>query len=110
MNDISCPHCKKAFKVDEAGYASLLQQVRNSEFDQEIRKRLELAEKEKANAVALANSEADKNVQQTAAAKDIEIQELKTKLDSIEVEKKLAVKEALEGAIKAKQSICFKNC
>jgi len=97
MNEISCPHCKKAFKVDEAGYASILQQVRNSEFEKEIHQRLELAEKDKANAVALANSEADKNIQQAAAAKDIEIQELKTKLDSGEVEKKLAVKEALEG-------------
>ena len=105
MNEISCPHCKKAFKVDEAGYANLLQQVRNSEFDQEIHKRLELAEKDKANAVALANSEADKNIQQTAATKDVEIQELKAKLDAIEVEKKLAVKEALDGVQKERDAL-----
>jgi len=105
MNEISCPHCKKAFKVDEAGYASLLQQVRNSEFEHEIHKRLELAEKEKANAVALALSEADKNSQQNAATKDIEIQELKTKLDSGEIEKQLAVKEALDSVKKERDAL-----
>ncbi len=105
MNEISCPHCKKAFKVDEAGYASLLQQVRNSEFDQEIQKRLALAEKEKANAIALANSEADKNIQQTAATKDVEIQELKAKLDSGEVAKQLAVKEAVDDVQKERDAL-----
>jgi hypothetical protein len=44
MQDIICPHCNKAFKVDEAGYADILKQVRNSEFDQELHERLELAE------------------------------------------------------------------
>ncbi len=105
MNEISCPHCKKAFTVDEAGYASILQQVRNREFDEEIQKRLALAEKEKASAVALANSEADKTIQQTAADKDVEIQKLKTKLDSIETEKKLAVKEALDGVQKERDAL-----
>ena len=41
MHDIICPHCQKAFKVDEAGYADILQQVRNREFDQELHQRLE---------------------------------------------------------------------
>jgi len=105
MNEISCPHCKKAFTVDEAGYANMLQQVRNNEFEKEIHKRLELAEREKENAVALANSEADKNIQQTAATKDVEIQELKTKLNSGEVEKKLAIKEALDCVQKERDAL-----
>ena len=34
MHEIICPHCEKAFKIDEAGYADILKQVRDSDFDQ----------------------------------------------------------------------------
>ena len=40
MSDISCPHCGKAFQVDETGYAEILKQVRNEEFDQQLHERL----------------------------------------------------------------------
>ena len=69
MHDINCPHCDKAFKIDEAGYADILKQVRDSEFEQQLRDRLELAEKEKRNAVELAKSEAGSEMQKAAAAK-----------------------------------------
>ena len=36
MQEIICPHCGKAFKVDEAGYADILKQVRDHEFDQQL--------------------------------------------------------------------------
>ena len=39
MKDITCPHCQKAFKIDETGYAAILKQVRNEEFDIELGKR-----------------------------------------------------------------------
>jgi len=54
MHEIICPHCKKAFKIDEAGYADIMKQVRDSEFEQQLHDRLELAEKEKITAVELA--------------------------------------------------------
>lgn len=95
MSDIICPHCNTAFQVDEANYAKILQQVRNSEFDQEIHKRLLVAEKEKADAVSLARSEADKSAQKTVAGKDLEIQELRSKLEAGDTDKQLAVKEAV---------------
>jgi len=47
MNKIICPHCKKAFKVDEAGFADILKQVRDHQFEEELQNRLNLAEKEK---------------------------------------------------------------
>ena len=53
---IICPHCGKAFKIDEAGYADILKQVRDSEFEQQLHDRLELAEKDKQNAVELAKN------------------------------------------------------
>lgn len=53
MHEIICPHCGKAFKIDEAGYADILKQVRDRAFEQQLRDRLELAEQDKLNAVAL---------------------------------------------------------
>ena len=54
MNEIICPNCSKAFKVDEAGYADILKQVRDYQFDEELKNRLSLAEKEKESAIKLA--------------------------------------------------------
>ena len=77
MHDIICPHCAKAFKIDEAGYADILKQVRDSEFEQQLHERLELAESDKRNAVELATARLAAEQQQAAAAKDAQIQELK---------------------------------
>ena len=51
VNEIICPHCKKAFTIDEAGFADIVQQVRNHEFNKELHERLALLEKEKENAL-----------------------------------------------------------
>jgi len=96
MHEIICPHCNKAFKIDEAGYADILKQVRDSEFEQQLHERLELAEKEKINAVELAKEKVGSEMQKAAAAKDTEIQGLKAKLDGVEVTQQLAVTEALK--------------
>src|SRR5450830_538228 len=95
MHEIICPHCAKAFKIDEAGYANILKQVHDSEFEQQLHERLELAEKDKRNAIELAQAKIASEMQRAATIKDVEIQELKTKLDGEEVARKLAVAEAL---------------
>lgn len=87
MHEITCPHCHKQFSLDGAGYASILKQVRDAEFDQQLRERLELAEREKRDAVELAKAK-------VAAAKEAELQELKVRLEAGEVTQKLAVAEA----------------
>ena len=95
MHEIICPHCGKAFKIDEAGYADILKQVRDKEFEQQLHKRLELAEQDKRNAVELARTKVAAESQAAAAAKDAEIQKLKAELDAGETTRKLAVTEAL---------------
>lgn len=79
MNDIICPHCNKAFKVDESGFADILRQVRNHEFEKEISQRLALAEKEKQSAVQLAEANLKTNLQSALLKKDQEILELSAK-------------------------------
>ena len=105
MNEIICPHCSKAFKIDEAGYADILKQVRDSDFEHQLHERLELAEKEKQSAIELATTKVASELQQTAAAKDSEIQELKAKIDASEVARQLAVTQALSVVEKERDAL-----
>lgn len=82
MQAISCPKCGTAFQVDEAGYADILKQVRDHEFTEALKERQAIAEREKRDAVELARSQ------------------LQAKLDAAELEKTLAVKEALGEALR----------
>lgn len=95
MHEIICPHCSKAFKIDETGYADILKQVRDADFEEQIHERLELAEKEKNNAVELAQAKMKSELQETVATKDMEIQELNSKLVAQDVARQLAVAKAL---------------
>lgn len=105
MNEVICPHCGKAFKIDEAGYAAILKQVRDSEFEEQLHERLELAERDKRNAVELAEAKIAGELQKEAAAKDAQIQQLKAKLDAGEVARQLAVAEALSAVEKERDAL-----
>ena len=107
MNEIICPNCKKAFKVDEAGFADIVKQVRDHQFQEELENRLTLAEKEKESAVKLAEAtlknrlqediaKKDKELSEKLADKEAEIAEIKAKLDNAELQKKLSVTEAVQ--------------
>jgi len=82
MNEISCPHCGQAFNIDEAGYAEILKQVRDEAFEKDLHQRLELAEREKTNAVQLAEAKVASELKEAAAAKDLEISRLREELKS----------------------------
>jgi hypothetical protein len=127
MNEIICPHCKKAFKVDEAGFADILKQVRDHQFEEELNNRLHLADKEKENAVKLAEANIQNSLQEQLAKKDqelselkalseltlseklntkeVEIAQLKAKINNVEVEKKLAVNEAVQKVEKERDNL-----
>jgi len=96
MSEITCPHCTKAFKVDQAGYAAILSQVKNKEFDKEIHQRLELEQEKYNSELNLAKANTEKEVADNIAKKERDIVELEAKLNAMELEKKLAIKEALE--------------
>jgi len=107
MHEIICPHCGKAFKIDEDGYADILKQVRDSAFEQQLHERLELAEQDKRNAVELAQTKAASELQKAASTKDAEIQTLKARLEAGEVAKKLAVTEALSALEKERDALAL---
>jgi hypothetical protein len=127
MNEIICPNCKKAFKVDEAGYADILKQVRDHQFEEEIASRLALAEKEKESAIKLAEAniknalqeklaekdkqltelkaKSDTELTQKLAQKELEIVEMKSQIQNVETEKKLALKEAVQEIEKEREQL-----
>lgn len=127
MNEIICPNCKKAFKIDDAGFADILKQVRNYEFENDLHERLAIAEKEKESAVRLAEANVKNELQadvakkeseiaelkaekslalsQLESKKDAELAELKAKLQSIETEKRLAVTEAVNKVEKERDEL-----
>ena len=82
MQAINCPHCHKEFTLDEAGYADILKQVRDADFNKQIHERLALAEKEKQNALALTRAESLAEAQRAAADKDAEIAKLREQIAS----------------------------
>ena len=127
MNEIICPHCKKAFKIDEAGYADILKQVRDQEFESALHERLEMAEKDKASAVQLAEEKTKNQLQSDIAKKeaelaeikaeknellaeiksekDAEIAKLKSRLEAVETTKKLELSEAVSKLEKERDSL-----
>ena len=94
MNDIICPHCNTAFKVDGTGYADILKQVRDRDFEQQLKQRLDLAEKDKQNAIELA-----------MAKKASELQMLESELRDRDLKQQLAIKDAVLSAEKQRDLI-----
>ena len=127
MNEIICPNCEKAFKVDEAGFADILKQVRDHQFEEELASRLALAENEKNAAVELAKANIKNSLQEQLAQKDqqltefksksdaeltkqlaqkeVEISEMKSKVQNAEIEKKLEVSEAVKAIEKERDNL-----
>lgn len=127
MQEIICPHCKKAFKIDEAGFADILKQVRDHQFEEELQERLGIAEKEKENAIKLAEAhiqnvlqsdlakketelmelkgQKDREFADLEAKKETELAEMKAKIDNAELEKKLAVTEAVNKIEKERDQL-----
>jgi hypothetical protein len=105
MNEIICPHCKKAFKVDEAGFADIAKQVRDHEFEKEINSRLALANQEKDTAIKLAEANIKGLMQQSISDKDRELSELNAKLSAAKTEKELEITKAVNVITKEKDDL-----
>ena len=75
MKEIKCPKCGSVFTVDEADYASIVSQVKNAEFNEEVNRRLqELHERHKTEE-QLAIAQVEKDYQEALSNKELEIKE-----------------------------------
>ena len=95
MQEIKCPKCGEVFQVDESGYAAIVKQVRDREFEKEINARTIQFETEKETAVKLAKAEAESKFNETMNVKNLQIAEMRSKIEAGEKDKELAVNRAL---------------
>lgn len=137
MNEIICPHCKKAFKVDETSFADIVKQVRDHEFESALREQVESAVKiarletegslkdsavqkdieisklqgqlkEKGDEVKLVEAQIKNSLQDDLSKKDSELADLRAKLNSKETEKELAVTKAVQVAAQERDELKIK--
>ena len=126
-NTVKCPNCREVFKVDDSVYTDIVKQVRDQQFDAELNNRLLAAEKEKQSAIALTETRIKISFQDLLNKKDKEIsafafkskaelvdqvskkekqlQELQSKIDRAETEKKFELQHAVNGLEKEKNQL-----
>nr|MCR4804322.1 DUF2130 domain-containing protein [Clostridia bacterium] len=116
MQEIKCPNCGKIFQVDDTGYAQIVQQVRDREFEKELERREEALAQKQENDLTIARMEQEKLRSEELSKKDAELAErerligqLKAQLSGIEMEKKLAVTQAVQEKVKESDSILEKK-
>ena len=81
MNDIICPKCNTAFKVDGAGFAAIVKQVRDQQFNTEIAERLKLAQQQQASAIEVAEANLKNKLQAELLKREQAIAELQSKIE-----------------------------
>jgi len=118
MSKLTCPNCKEVFEVDEQGYSKLVSQVRDQQFEKELKRQEQAMESEKSTAVERAVNEVKENLSQEIQSKKLElakmesgqqnkilevssgfekkIQELELKLNAADTQKKLDLAKALK--------------
>ena len=92
---LKCPKCGTVFQISETDYESIAKQIRDKEFEKEVNQRDYQHEKDKENAVKLAEANIEKNLKDELNKKEMEIAELKSKIKLKETENELAIKEAV---------------
>lgn len=101
MNEIKCPHCGKAFKIDEASFAAILKQVRDGEFEKELHARID-------SEVRAAEAKTKLELQSENNKKEAEIAELRAKLQNASTESQLAITQALSKVEKERDELAVK--
>ena len=101
MNEITCPHCGKAFRIDEAGFAAILKQVRDNEFEKELHERID-------SEVRAAEAKTRLELQADSSKKQAEIAVLRAKLDNVATETKLAVTQAVNEVEKERSELAVR--
>ena len=105
MKEIKCPKCNTTFKIDEQDYESILKQIKNHEFEKELREKESQFNKDKLSEIKILESNLEKDFLNKINKKDLEIEELKNKLNIIETENELKVQKAINEKEKTINSL-----
>ncbi|MDC3124136.1 DUF2130 domain-containing protein [Gammaproteobacteria bacterium] len=104
-NEIKCPHCERAFKIDEAGYADIVKQIRDREFHAQIDAQMKVAEQQKEDAVSIARVSAERDKETALAEKTKLIGELQAQVEKNQVAEQLAIKTAVSAIEKERDEL-----
>ena len=103
MQEIKCPNCGQVFQVDESGYAQIVQQVRDKEFELELKKREAALIQSKENDLTIARLEQEQKHKEDISRKEAELAEKERSIDQLKAEisgsetaKELAVSQAVQ--------------
>jgi hypothetical protein len=102
MNEIVCPHCQKAFKVDESGYAEILKQVHDKDFEKQLKDRIKAMDE--ANRLATENAvlKAKNDIEKE---RDLLKAQLSAEIANAETARQLAVANALADVNREKDKL-----
>lgn len=109
MKELKCPKCGSVFTVDEADYASIVSQVKNAEYEAEIKCRIEEMHEKNRAEQELAKARAEKELMQRLNAKEQEINSKETEINRVKNEKDQEI-ERLKGQLKSIESQKKQNC
>ena len=107
MNEIKCPECGNTIQIDEDSYSNIIKQVRDQEFEDELRKRLELLEKDKEKSIELATQYNRNKIQEISFINQKKMQALESKLSATEIEKNLAINKIKNDYEKERDSLSY---
>lgn len=92
--EISCPKCGEAFKIDESGYAEIVKQVRDGQFEEELNQRVELVQSNLGKELEITAARLEAEKKEALTKRDKDLQDLNSRIERMEAEKLVAVSEA----------------
>ena len=109
MNEIKCPHCGEAFKIDEAGYADIVKQIKDDQYEKDLHERLKLIEDQQKAQIELEKEKSERKLAEELVKKDQAISELKAKIDQAETQKKLELQQSVAQIEKERDALKAEN-
>lgn len=103
MQEIKCPNCGEIFALDESGYAQIVRQIRDKEFEKALKQREKDFAEKKESELELAGMRQKEEYEKALSEKESLIQQLKAQISGSETEKKLAISEAVNEKEKERE-------
>jgi len=105
MNEIICPKCNTAFKVDPAGFSAIVKQVRDHQFEEEMENRINLLKKGTESDIKRVIAETKSELQEKLSKKEIEISELQSKIEKVNLQNQVKIANAIQGVENEKNTL-----
>ena len=109
MNEIKCPHCGEAFKIDQAGYADIVKQIRDDQYEKDLHDRLKLIEDQQKTQIELAKEKSERKFAEELAKKDKELSDLQAKIEQADTQKELELQKSRAEIEKERDALKAQN-